>query len=65
MWTKLFLSLTSLFSDLKAGVKVSTYIKTSLNDFLVKCKGKTDVDWLVLPTVCLVVLMFKSEAEME
>ena len=32
--------------------------------YLVKCKGKTGVDWLVLPTVCLVVLRFKPEAEM-
>ena len=62
--TKLFLRLTSLFSDLKAGVKVSTCIRTSWNDFLVKCKGKTSVDWLVLPTVCLVVLRFNTEAEM-
>ena len=64
MWTKLLLRLTSSFSDLKAGVKVSTYKQTSLNDFLVKCKGKTCVDWLVLLTVCLVVFRFKSEAEM-
>ena len=40
MWTKLFLRLNSSFSDLKAGVKVSTYKQTSLNDFLVKCKGR-------------------------
>ena len=64
MWTKLFLRITSTFSDLKAGVKVSTYKQTSLNDILVKCKGKTRVDWLVLLIVCLVVFRFKSEAEM-
>ena len=67
MWyvqTKLFLRLTSSFSDLKVGVKVSTYMQTCLNNFHVKCKGKTGVDWLVFPTVCLVVLRFKSEAEM-
>ena len=64
MWTKLLLRLISSFSDLKAGVKVSTYIRTSWNGFLVKCRSKTDVDWLVLPTVCLVVLRFESEAEM-
>ena len=63
MHTKLFLRLTS-FSDLKAGVKVSTYIRTSWNDFLIECKGYIGVDWLVLPPVCLVVLRFKSKAEM-
>ena len=64
MWTKLLLRLTSSFSDLKAEVNVSTYIRTSLNDFLVKCKGKTCVEWLVLLIECLVVFRFKSEAEM-
>ena len=64
MQTKSFLRLTSSFSDLKAGVKVSTYIRTSWNDFLVKCRGNTGVAWLVLLTVCLAVLRFKSEAEM-
>ena len=64
MFTKSFLRLISSCSDPKAGVKVSTYIRTSWNDFLVKCRGKTGVDWLVLATVCLVILRFKSEAEM-
>ena len=63
MCTKLLLRLTSSFSDLKAEVNVSTYVRTCLNVFLVKCKGKTSADWLVLLTESLVVFRFKS-AEM-